>query len=175
MSDVLAVLAKYPPDCRFTDIEPLGFAGGMSGAQFWRVAARRDVLVLRRWPIEHPTPDRLTFIHAVLRHAAARGCDFLPVPITTPAGESFITSANHLWELAPWMPGAANYNQSPRLEKLQATMRALAQFHAAVEDFAAHPTAPGSAGGSNAVQRHLVRLQQLTPERVDELSRAIRP
>ena len=144
----------------------------MSGAQFWRIRAPRGEFALRRWPIEHPAPDRLRFIHAVLRHAATNGCDFLPVPATTRSGETFIRHADHLWELAPWMPGTADYETSPSVEKLRAAMHALARFHNAVAEFPAS-AAPGSAGGSNAIQRHLARLRELSPSRISELATAI--
>jgi len=172
MGDVEAVLANYLPDFRPTSIEPLGSAGGMSGAQFWRGTSARGAMVLRRWPAEHPSPDRLTFIHGVLRHAASRGCRFLPVPVTTQTGQSFVSYAGHLWELAPWMPGIADYDRSRRSEKLSAAMRALASFHNAVTDFRGL-VAPGSAGGANAVTRHLDRLQELTPEAIAALGRSI--
>jgi homoserine kinase type II len=143
----------------------------MSGAQFWRLATLRGTLVLRRWPAEFPPPDRLQFIHAVIRHAAARGCDFLPVPVTTRAGESFVAHAGHLWELEPWMPGAADYCQRPSAKKLRSAMRALAQFHNAVagfrfESFEGLATTPASL-------RHLSRLRELTPARIRALSDAV--
>jgi homoserine kinase type II len=169
MIDVFAVLANYPPDCRSTQIDALGAAGGMSGARFWRIASPRGQLVLRRWPSEFPPPDRLRFIHAVIRHAAARGCRFLPVPITTLGGQSFVGHAGYLWELAPWMPGAADFNVSPTAEKLSAAMQALAQFHAAMADF----PADSASLPILAPARHLTRLRALTPAEVNGLSRAI--
>ena len=72
-SNQITYSMHYPTDCQPSHIEPLGSAGGMSGAQFWRITAPRGTLCLRRWPIEHPSPERLQFIHAVLRHAAASG------------------------------------------------------------------------------------------------------
>ncbi len=172
MTDVAVVLSNYSPDCQPTSIEPLGSAGGMSGAQFWRIQAPRGEFALRRWPIEHPAPDRLHFIHVVLRHAATNGCDFLPVPVTTRSGETFIRHAGHLWELAPWMPGVADYETSPSVKKLRAAMHTLAKFHNAVADFHAAAT-PSSAGGLNAIQRHLARLRELSPNRIKELATAI--
>src|SRR5688572_15466604 len=106
MSEISSLLERYPIDCQPTQVEPLGSAGGMSGAQFWRIQAPRGVLALRRWPTEHPSPTRLEFIHAVIEDAG-RTLDFLPVPITTRNGETFICDYRHLWDLAPWMPGAA--------------------------------------------------------------------
>src|SRR3990172_4401717 len=116
MDEIESILKLYPPDCRPRQIQPLGSAGGMSGAQFWRITAPRGTLNLRRWPQEHPTPERLRFIHAVLDHAAERDIAFLPVPIRATTGESFVSHAGHLWELAPWLPGNADYERAPSVE-----------------------------------------------------------
>ena len=177
MSEAHAVLANYPPDCQPTHIEPLGSAGGMSGAQFWRIVSSRGKFILRRWPTEHPSPERLRFIHAVLRHAATRGCGFLPLPVTTGRGQSFVEHAGHLWELAPWLPGTADYDRSPRLQKLRAAMRALALFHNATADFqfdAPIAATQWLAGAPPAPARHLTRLHELTPDQINDLSRSIR-
>jgi homoserine kinase type II len=175
------ILRHYSIDPHSIQVESLGSAGGMSGAQFWRVATRRGTLCLRRWLMEHPSPQRLAFIHAVLQHAARRGISFIPVPITTHAGESFVHHAGHLWQLEPWMPGAADYEQSPRVEKLRAAMTALARFHIATRDFEEH--AANSAGGrraeiestppQSAVVRRVAQLRELSTQGVTLLSRAI--
>jgi Ser/Thr protein kinase RdoA (MazF antagonist) len=170
--EIEAIVCNYPAECRPMRIEPLGMAGGMSGAQFWRVDSLRGTLALRRWPAEHPTPERLQFIHQVLFYAAARGITFLAVPIRTVAGESFVASAGYLWELAAWMPGSANYNQSPTQEKLSNAMTALAQFHLAVHDFALAGFAD-VAGAGLATSRHLSRLKELSKRESGELYRAI--
>jgi homoserine kinase type II len=170
--EIRDILKHYPLECQSTAITPLGAAGGMSGALFWRINAPRGTLALRRWPVEHPTPDRLRFIHAVLDQAARHGVAVIPLPIRTTTGESFVHHAGHLWELAPWMPGAANYEREPNVDKLRAAMRALAEFHLAVANFE-HTTAPDSAEGSNAVMRHLARLRQVMHDSSQELSRAI--
>ena len=178
MSEPLAVLDSYPPECHPTRVESLGSAGGMSGAQFWRITAPRGVLALRRWPAEFPSADRLAFIHAVLRHAAKRGIDFLPIPATTQTGHSFIFHDNHFWELAPWMPGIADYEFAPTAEKPAAAMRALAQFHTAVADFPS-PFSVGDNAESprtnsqSAIHRHTHRLQQLFGTALTTLTRSI--
>jgi homoserine kinase type II len=134
MREIDEILERFPPDCHPLHIEPLGSAGGMSGAQFWRINAPIPVvrgspdpahvrtLLVRRWPAEHPTPQRLRFIHAVLQHAAQRGIPFLPLPIATRSGQSFVAHAGHLWEFTPWLPGAADYEQSPSAAKLHAAL-----------------------------------------------------
>jgi homoserine kinase type II len=192
MHDVLEVFRLYPPDCQPDRIEPLGSVGGMSGAQFWRIATRSSfstedlrgspdpapagTLILRRWPTEHPTPERLRFIHSVLDHAARRGILFIPLPIRTITGQSFLYHAGHLWELAPWMPGTADYEHTPTTEKLRAAMTALAQFHSCTKDFPVNaPIAAIQcvAGAAPAISRRLSRLQELTPAACQQLAHAI--
>jgi Ser/Thr protein kinase RdoA (MazF antagonist) len=179
MFEVSQVLNQYPADCHPAQIEPLGFAGGMSGAQFWRITSRHRILCLRRWPTEHPSPQRLQFIHAILQHAARSRISFIPVPISTRDGASFVHHAGHLWQLEPWMPGAADYEQSPRVEKLRAAMAALAQFHIATSDF--EPSAITIRGPSvdalrqvpSAIQRRLGQLRELSQRGANELLHAI--
>jgi homoserine kinase type II len=172
MQQVNDILESYPAECRPRHVEPLGSAGGMSGARFWRIAAERGALVLRRWPSEHPTADRLRFIHAVLRHAARGDITVLPLPIATRDGSSFVEHAGYLWELTPWLRGTADYEQSPSTEKLIAAIQALAQFHVAAADF---PTPPKSQPTTSvpSVTGRLTRLRQLAHGGIQELSRAI--
>lgn len=172
MDDLNPVLSKYPPDCQPTSVESLGSAGGMSGAQFWRVATPRGLMALRRWPREHPTPERLRYIHAVLQHAADHGFGALPLPVTTSAGGTFVTHAGFLWELAPWMPGTADYSREPSMDKFRAAVRTLAQFHLAMATF---PTMAGADAtkGMNAVQRHFLRVSELSAERINDLAATI--
>ncbi len=182
--DIQSILNLYPPNCHPTRIDPLGSAGGMSGAQFWRINAPRGTLILRRWPQEHPTPDRLRFIHAVLHHAAQRDIKILPVPIRATTGESFVYHAGHMWELAPWMPGTADYERAPTVEKLQAAMQALAKFHVAVADFDPNRALqfsvgrqaelpPKTAVPTPSIQRRLSMLQELQSGGAEELSSSI--
>lgn len=175
MIDVEPILEHYAAGRRFVRIEPLGNAGGLSGARFWRITTPEGPLVLRRWPIEHPTPERLRFIHAVLNHAAENGVTFLPLPITTRGGRTFVEHGGHLWELTPWLPGVADYERSPSDEKLHAAMTALAQFHSATADFKANQTqaATSLAAGAPAITKRLDRLRELANGGIESLSRAI--
>lgn len=169
MSEVAEILRSYPPDCQPTQVEPLGNAGGLSGAQFWRLVAPRGALGLRCWPIEHPSSERLGFIHAVLRHAAERGIDFVSLPISTLNGATFIQRDGRLWDLTPWLPGAPDYEQSPSAEKLQAAMVALARFHVAVGDIpASTQLAPAP-----AILQRLKRLREFQSGGISTLARAI--
>jgi homoserine kinase type II len=147
----------------------------MSGAQFWRITTQRGVLALRRWPTEHPTPQRLQFIHSVLQHAARSTITFIPVPIRTTVGESFIRHSGHLWELAPWMPGIADYERSPSAHRLRAALQTLAQFHAAVANFnlAGLAASQRLAGSTPAITKRLARLHDLSHGGHQQLVRAI--
>ncbi|MGE3239807.1 MAG: phosphotransferase enzyme family protein [Pirellulales bacterium] len=169
MSEIAKILRDYPADCQPTVVESLGSAGGLSGAEFWRLVAPRGALGLRRWPIEHPTPERLALIHAVLRHAAGRGIDFVPVPIGTTLGDTFVREEGQLWELAPWLPGAADYEEAPSVEKLRAAMISLARFHLAVADF---PVTTRLAPAPAITQR-LKRLRELQSGGISTLVAAI--
>jgi homoserine kinase type II len=131
------ILEAYPvPVTRST---ALGSAGGFSGAVFWRLETPLGPLCLRRWPTEHPSPERLQFIHDVVRHAYQRGVTEVPVPLCTRDRNTFVDDGYCLWELTPWMPGTADYHQHPTDERLAAAMRMLARFHQATASCAGQP------------------------------------
>ncbi|HEX2474393.1 MAG TPA: phosphotransferase, partial [Lacipirellulaceae bacterium] len=72
--------------------------------------------------------------------------------------------------------GAAEYEQSPRVEKLRAAMTALAQFHIATSDF--EPSAITIRGPKvdalrhtpSAIQRRLAQLREFSQRGADELT-----
>lgn len=173
MDDVSQVIGRFPLEFRPAQIEPLGAAGGMSGAQFWRVTASCGTHILRRWPREHPTPERLRFIHAVLRHASRRGFAVAPVPICSSSGESHVEFAGQLWELSPWMPGTANYEHAPSATKLQAALRTLARFHVAVADFSDASGLLPAVGPGPAIVHRIGRLRDLADGGIRSLAQAI--
>ena len=134
-SEPLEVLEAYPEDCRPNQIESLGSAGGFSGARFWRVKTRSGVLCLRRWPPEHPSAERLEFIQAVLWHVVREGFELVPLPLCTRLRKGYVSHGGCLWELAPWMPGTADFSANPSGGKLRSAMEALAEFHLAAATF----------------------------------------
>jgi Ser/Thr protein kinase RdoA (MazF antagonist) len=170
--EIQAIVRQYPATFQSTQIESLGAAGGMSGAQFWRIESPQGTLVLRRWPGEHPSPERLRFIHRVLFHATERGVSILPTPIRTATGESFVLFDGYLWELTPWMSGTADYERSPNKQKLGAAMTALATFHSSVSDFPILGL-PQVAGAPPAIARRLSRLRELSRRGTNEFAQAI--
>lgn len=131
----LEVLAAYPTQYQPRRVEYLGWAGGFSGARFWKLECPAGLFCLRQWPSDHPGDEQLAIIHALLRWAAERGCEFVPVPQRTRDGRTFVVCEGSRWELSPWMPGKADYRECPARPKLEAAMQALALFHRAVADF----------------------------------------
>jgi Ser/Thr protein kinase RdoA (MazF antagonist) len=174
LRDIQTIVRNYPPKFQPARIDPLGAAGGMSGAQFWRIESSARPLMLRQWPTEHPSPERLRFIHDVLFHAVAHGVPFVPAPIRTALGESFTQVGGHLFQLEPLLPGAADYERSPNSQKLRAAMIALAQFHVATSDF---PTVQSQSGNvaPPAIAKRLSRLHDLNSNGTGHLAQAISP
>jgi homoserine kinase type II len=172
--DIQAIVRRYPPNYQPTRMEALGAAGGMSGAQFWRIESDAGLLILRQWPAEHPSPERLRFIHDVLFHAAAHGVSFVPAPIRTANGDSFLQASGHLWQLEPLMPGEADYERSPSVQKLCAAVTALAEFHIATSDFRTIQRLPGVIAAP-AIAKRLSRLNDLKAKGASHLCGAITP
>ena len=151
--EITAVVAHYPANCA-----PLTWrmaTSGFSGARVYRLETARGSFALRRWPAEHPAPQRLTWIHSVLTHAVANGFDRLPLPIRTVNGRSFVRQGDHLWELAPWLPGEPDNRQPPNSARATAALRALAALHQSMGNFQPNPQPVGPSPGLAA------RLEQL--------------
>jgi Ser/Thr protein kinase RdoA (MazF antagonist) len=145
--DHLQVLAFYGEQCRPHQVEPLGSAGGFSGARFWRLTTDSGRLCLRRWPKEFPSAEQLEFIQAVLWYVAREGFNLVPLPLENRRFAGYVRHAGYLWELAPWMPGRADYRRHPSPQKLRAAMVALAEFHLAAASFPLPAESPGQSPG----------------------------
>jgi homoserine kinase type II len=167
------ILRLYPEDCQAQGIEILRPANSFSGATLWRLSTPRGALCLRRWPPAHPTLDRLQFIQAVLWHVDQEGFHQVPVPLETAHHHGFVRHAGSLWELSPWLPGAANYRHSPSREKLQNAMVALARFHQAAGSFPLPES--GRPIRSPGIAERTLKLQALIGGRLAQLRRAIVP
>lgn len=168
-SHIERILALYGDDCRPRAMEPAPVEG-FSGARLWRIDAPRGPLCLRRWPREHPSPERLQFIQAVLWHVDQEGFHKLPLPIETPHKHGYVWHAGHLWELTPWLAGRADYRQHPSAARLAAAMTALAEFHVAAATF---PLAETSAAAAPAIVERGERIARLNAGRLGELQTAI--
>ena len=166
------VITAYPADCWPKEVQFLGAAGGFSGARFFRLTTPRGPLCFRRWPKEHPLPNRLEFIHAVLWYAEQEGFDRVPVPVETTARTSYVHHAGHLWELAPWMPGEADYLCDPSPEKLRAALSTLAEFHEAAASF---PLAEPRSAVSPSIVARQEKLRDLMKSGLAQLTAALTP
>ncbi len=159
-------------------MESLGVTGGFSGAVIWRVSisagdSRPRQLCLRRWPQAHPSLTGLLAIHGLLQHVATAGYDLVPVPLATRYGETYFVHEDHLWELAPWMPGEAILASMPTDEKLSAAMQTLAQFHQAAQTYSFEGDASRQSQ-SPGLQQRLAMIQNMQQGELQQLWQATR-
>lgn len=165
-SIIASVLSHYPGVVP-QQLEPLGGAGGFSGAAFWSIDTGDARLCLRRWPHQHPTHSQLQTIHEVLYHVAANGFVKLPTPFRSRDGQTFVSLAGHLWELTRWLPGRADFHERPTSNRLDAALLALAQFHQRSESFESRiGTPPG-------IANRLEQIEQLSTGIANEMSQAV--
>ncbi len=174
-------------------MESLGVTGGFSGAVIWRVSMSGDDsryvdsryndsryndsqhrdLCLRRWPQAHPSLTGLLAIHGLLQHVATAGYDMVPLPLTTRRGETHVVLEDHLWELAPWMPGEASLASEPTDVKLSAAMQSLARFHQAAHSYSFEGDAARLAP-SPGLQQRLAMIKSLQQGELQQLWQATR-
>jgi len=68
------LLTRYPQRIQpVAPIEPLGSAGGHSGAAIWRYQAELGPLAVRAWPRDGPTVAQVAAIHGWLVEAKGDG------------------------------------------------------------------------------------------------------
>jgi Ser/Thr protein kinase RdoA (MazF antagonist) len=166
----LDVLERFLPRIRGGRVEKLDNVGGFSGALFWRVATLNGPLCLRRWPSESLTSEGIALIHGVLQHVARQGFTLVPVPLVCQGGQTFVAHAGHLWELAPWMPGQADFHANPKPARLRAATQTLAQFHLAAATF---PRREPRAGPSPGIGQRLERVRHLLAGDLEQLVEAV--
>jgi len=112
-------------------VDYLGGNGGFSGAQLWKLGTADGSYCLRRWPLSHPTRERLEWINLVLVHTAGMGCEFIPAPLETKSSGRFISAGGFFWEVTKWMEGTACFNDDPNEARLSQVAASLAKFHLA--------------------------------------------
>jgi len=177
------VLAQYAPRVRPVRVEALGNRGGFSGASIWRVVTDAGDFALRRWPIRGLPRLRILGLHRLLEYLHASGLTFVAVPLRTQDGMSLARCAAHEgtvgdWQLEPWLPGLADFQNDPNRERLRATMAALAQWHRAAERFV--PTVNSAtwfasqvSAPSPAVAERLARLVSINAGHLSVLEQRI--
>ncbi|MBS0207676.1 MAG: phosphotransferase [Planctomycetes bacterium] len=125
------VLEQYGDRLQNATCESLDGGGGLSGAKLWRFTGPHGTWLLRQWPLDHPEPVRLAWIHAVLRQVGQAGFTLFAPPERARSGNTWVRHEGQFWELARWLPGEASYEREPSLAKLVAACMALGQFHLA--------------------------------------------
>jgi Ser/Thr protein kinase RdoA (MazF antagonist) len=168
------VLAVYPANCQPHAVTRVVKSDGFSDSQIWRLETPRGSLCLRKWPLEHPGPIQLRYIHGVLAAVAKAGFTLCPVPVTTTAGDSFVSHDGHFWEIAPWMPGEPavlkGLDDARTRACIDAALTALAQFHRAVAQNATDDLRQDRPTG---ILKRLAQLSALQARGLKELSRQI--
>ncbi len=101
---------------------------GFSGARVFRVEIEQSAFSVRQWPIGTPFA-RLQAIHGLLRHLGGHADIPIPVPIPSADGGSIVAIEGQLWQVEPWLPGEADFDQQPTEAKLVSAMTGLAQWH----------------------------------------------
>lgn len=144
-------------------------AAGFSGAAVVRataVSGARD-LVLKPFP-ETARPH-VEWVHGLVRHLRARGCDMVPEVLETTAGGTIEDDGRgSLWEAVQFVPGTAT--DRPSKEQAAAAVQALARIHLAAAEW---PLAPMTVGPAAAVIRrgeqaaHLLAHPWRVPRRTD--------
>jgi Ser/Thr protein kinase RdoA (MazF antagonist) len=153
-----------PADCRPVD------RPGFSGAFVARVETATGAFCLRSWPPSAADRERILAIHELLAHVRARGVDYVAVPRAAENGDTLVNVAGRLWQIEPWLPGAADFWSRPSDARLTAAFRALARFHLAARDFrpgagAEFHLAPAPPGPAPTVLNRNERVQFWTPDR----------
>ena len=138
-SDVLQQYELGP----INDVEPLGNAGGFSGASLWRVSALQRQFCLRRWPSSGHSPN-YSWLHEVLRLSLDAG---VPVasPIVSRSGQTLLNLRGRCFELSPWMPGVADFNNAPNENRIRSLMGCIAKFHQTFHDSFRYASSPAVA------------------------------
>ena len=111
---------------------PLGNAGGFSGATLWRVQAQEGQFCLRLWPSGGYNPD-YAWLHEILRRGFEAGLP-LATPILNRNGQSLVSLRGRSFELSPWMPGTADFNDDPSESRVRSLIECVARFHQTFRD-----------------------------------------
>lgn len=127
MDLVAHVLSLYPAALRGRG-EFLGNRGGFSGARLWKIHTPAGPLCLRAGALSE-TVTQLRERHRLMALLRGQGLFFVPTVLASSQGDTALCWAGRCWELLEWLPGKADFRQSPTLQRLRAAAHALAQVH----------------------------------------------
>jgi Ser/Thr protein kinase RdoA (MazF antagonist) len=100
------------------------------------------------------------------------GFHLSPLPLETRRHTGIVEHDGALWQLEPWMPGAADYHAAPSEARLRSALSALAEFHLAAASF---PLADNGPLPSERIVQRQQRLDALLSGQLARLAAAIRP
>src|SRR5216683_1107125 len=123
------VLRHYALSC--SALRPLGNRGGFSGAALWRVQDPGGDWCLRAWPANEMDGTRIREIHFLMKRARDKGLSFVPKVQRTFTGSTCVAEGDRLWDLTPWMPGAAANPAQVTRQQVESACTALALLHRA--------------------------------------------
>lgn len=135
------------------NIAPLGCHGGFSGASVWRVKAPSGDWCLKAWPLNFEV-EQLRHAHWLMRQGRSAGLEYVPTPHDSADGSGCVTTTGHIWDLASWQPGRADFHACPGAKRLEAACVALADLHRAWKP------AKSTCGHLPAVRRRLAATEQ---------------
>jgi hypothetical protein len=146
-----------------TSPQPLGNAGGRSGAVLWKWGAESGELLLRGWPLGVAS-TRVRAIHAWL--GALGHCSFVPRPIAGDRGETWQELDGRVWQLEPWMKGVTRPAAEWDLPHVVVAFRALRQVHDGLGE-------SGPVSSSPAVRQRLAEIRGLLGGGIEQLRAAV--
>ena len=134
---------------------------GFSGAAVMRIETARGALAVRGWPSPGLPRRRIEGLHRLLLHVA--GTVPVAVPLQAIGGSRLVEWNSHLWQLEPWMPGAADFRIDPSPGRLAEAMATLGRFHLGARGFVPAGDASEWFGSSDAMPSPAVgeRLRRL--------------
>lgn len=148
------------------EVQVTAVAPGFSGAGVVRITSANGVWCLRRWPSgpSRLPEDRIRELHRWLAFLKVAGVSTVAVPSISHSGSTLVSAHGSHWQLEPWLPGVADFQQRPTDVRLSNAAAELAKLHLASERYS--PKDDGAAwfssgaGVSPAVIERRVKLRQ---------------
>ncbi len=98
------------------------------------------------------------------------GCKLLATPLLTRGGRSYLSMDDHLWELAPWLPGVADFHRAGTPHRVRAAISALAELHQQL----ASVSPRSNHGGPPGIASRLRTMEQLFEGRAERIAMTLK-
>ena len=145
-----------------------GSGGGTANVNLVIVSPRGRLFFRRRNP-SYSSPNQVIYEHALMRHLADKGIGG-PLPVETRDGETAVCDRADVYELQHLVEGSAF--DPDDLEQLRAAAAGLADFHAALDDFA--PPVPKDLPRYDDPKNIRTGYESLLPQATPEQAHGIR-